>query len=95
MNKLQMVGWLVLVALLFPAGVQAQGKLSRVRESVRRSKPKPKPATKIRKEDSDQDEERKQKQEKKRGNKKSPRRQPSTRRSVSYTHLTLPTTPYV
>ena len=63
MNKLQIVGLLLLITLVCPAWVQAQGKLGRARESVRRSKSKP--AAQLQKENTDEDDDR-NKQRKKR-----------------------------
>ena len=81
MNKLQTVGLLVLVTLLCPAWVQAQGKLGRVRESVRRTKPKP--VVQARDKDDDRDKRKK----KKRKIKKQPRR---SRNAPLLTSLIIP-----
>ena len=72
-----MVGLLVLITLLCPTSAQGQGKLGRVRESVRRTKPKP--AVRAREKDRDQDDDRDNQKSNKRKIKKLPRQQRRSR----------------
>ena len=87
MNKLETVGLLVLITLLCPAWVQAQGKLGRVRESVRRTKPKP--VVQAREKDRDQDDDRDKKKNNKRKIKKQPRRQRRSRNASGSVQLPI------
>ena len=88
MNKLQIVGLLLLITLVCPAWVQAQGKLGRARESVRRSKSKP--AAQLQKENTDEDDDRNKQRKKKRKTNKPSRRKPRSSSVPLLTSLFIP-----